>query len=509
MNHRAYVWTAVGALASAAGVALAGDSLREVAVVGHVDQADIVRGAWSVRQLQIAGERLFRAQFTIYDGVGRPGATGNPSPTRRPLGSAPMFLRTAGLDANSCFGCHNAPEVGGAGEIVANVFAGLASREPVLLSVDPGLSAERGTPGMNGSGAIELLAREMTLQLHGIRDAAIAEAKKSGREERRPLLAKGVSFGFVTGLADGNFKMNEIDGIDRDLVVRTWSQKGIVTSLRTFTVTAMNQHHGMEADERFGVRTTGVADFDRDGISEELTEGDITALVVFQAGLPVPGRVLPASAERRQAVEEGEVIFRQIGCGGCHVPEMVLEDPVFSEPGPFNLEGTLRRSEVEKTLQFDLTRDTTAPRLARDDQGQVVVRAFTDFKRHRICDRQRPFFCNETLVQGFAPIDEFITKRLWDVGNTGPYGHRGDITTLGEAILHHGGEARAVRMRFEQLSTAEQGKVLLFLRSMQALPAGSAPVVTEPEEEILPYAQVPSALIAGSSSAVSSRGGGS
>ena len=28
----------------------------------------------------------------------------------------------------------------------------------------------------------------------------------------------------------------------------------------------------------------------------------------------------------------------------------------------------------------------------------------------------------------------FLTRKLWDVGNSAPYGHRGDLTTLTDAI---------------------------------------------------------------------------
>jgi hypothetical protein len=461
---------------------------EERAVPGHVALEDVERGVWSFDQLRQAGKVLFRAHFTIEDGAGRPGATGNPSPTRRPLNTAPGFLRTAGPDANSCEGCHNQPIVGGAGEFAVNVFAGTTSREPVILSIDPGFSAERGTPPMQGSGAIELLAREMTRELHAIRADAIAQARRTGEPVRRELLAKGVSFGFITGQPDGNYGMNEIDGIDRDLVVRPWGQKGVVTSLRTFTINAMNQHHGIEADERFGLRLTGSADFDRDGIAEELTEGDVTALVVFQASLNVPGRVVPADPARRKQAERGEALFAQLQCTSCHRPEMPLESPIFSEPGPYNLEGTLKVPEV-KPYTFDLTRDIPAPRLERGRDGKVTVHAYTDLKRHRICDQERPFFCNETLVQGFAPTDRFITARLWNAGNTAPYGHRGDLTTLREAILNHGAEARRARLLFEDLPRQDQDAVVEFLKTLQILPEGSAPVVEETVEPPLPYAR--------------------
>jgi hypothetical protein len=462
---------------------------EERALPGHVLQSDIEQGTWSLPQLRVAGERLFKAVFTHADGAGRPGATGNPSPTRRPLKTAVSFLRTAGPDANSCFACHNQPFVGGAGDFVANVFAGTPSREPAITSIDPGLVAERGSTSLNGSGALEMVAREMTRELHGLRARVIQQAKQDGRPVRVELTAKGISFGHLTGLPDGNVALNEIKGIDRDLVVRPWLQKGIVTSLRTFSINAMNQHHGMEASERFGLLLTGTRDFDRDGVADELSEGDITALVIFQASLNVPGRVLPADAAGQRKVKDGEKLFAQTKCTSCHVPELILDQPVFSEPGPYNLEGTLHFKDVSRPFTVDLTKEIPEPRLEAQPDGRAVVRAYTDFKRHRICDREKPYFCNENLVQGFAPIDQFITKRLWDAGNTAPYGHRGDLTTLREAILHPGGEARESRLMFEQLARTEQDAVVAFLKSMQILPDGSAPVVTAAPEPELPYSK--------------------
>ena len=152
------------------------------------------------------------------------------------------------------------------------------------------MSAERGTPELNGSGVIELLAREMTLDLHKIRDEIVDRAIKTGTAIRRKLITKGISFGFITSEADGSLRLSEVEGVDRDLVIRPWTQKGTISSLRTFTINATNLHHGMQASERFGLRLTGSFDFDRDGIDNELTEGDITAMVVFQASLNIPGK---------------------------------------------------------------------------------------------------------------------------------------------------------------------------------------------------------------------------
>jgi hypothetical protein len=476
-------WLLLGLVSAPFGAATGAE---DRAVAGHVAQEDVERGLWSAAQLQQAGERLFKEPFTALDGAGRHGATGNPSPTRRSLDPSRGFLRTGGPDANACAGCHAQPFVGGAGDFVANVFAGTPGRD-FAVSIDPGLVAERGTTSMNGSGAIEMLAREMTRELHRIRGQALERARRSGRPERAALLAKGVAFGYVTGLPNGSVTLAEVEGVDRDLVIRPWLQKGVVSSLRTFTVNALNQHHGMQARERFGHHLTGAGDFDRDGVPDELTEGDVTALVIFQASLSVPGRVLPADAERRRSVERGEERFKASPCARCHLPELGLDEPVFSEPSPYNLEGTLRVIEVSKAFALDLTRDAVAPRLERREDGRAVVRAFTDLKRHRICDAERPHFCNENLVQGFAPTDHFLTKRLWDAGNTAPYGHRGDLTTIRDAILQHGGEARDARLWFEALGPSEQEDVLAFLRSLRILPPGSERVVVESPPEALPY----------------------
>lgn len=443
----------------------------------HIDQADVEAGIFDARTLIAAGGHLFTARFTAADGAGRPGATGSGLPTRRPLVNARPFLRTSGPDANSCAGCHHQPTIGGSGEFVSNVFVGAQEREPVLLSVSHEFSAERGTTEMSGAGLIELLAREMTAELHAIRDAAVKEAQAARANVRRPLVAKGVDFGYLVALPTGEVDAAGATGIDKDLVIRPWSQKGVVTSLRTFTVTALNHHHGMQAVERYGVRRTGARDFDRDSVEDELSSGDITALVLFQATLQPPRQIPPTDQTRNQAVAGGEKVFGDIGCASCHRPALVLHNPVYTEPGPYNLEGTLRLGEASRPIAVDLTALPWGKPLERSPEGGVIVRAFTDLKRHRIADDEEPFFRNEIVTQGFAPTDEFLTRRLWGVGNTGPYGHRGDVTTLHEVILHHGGEARAARLAYKSLSEADRTALIEFLKSLRT--ATDKPTVTE------------------------------
>ena len=108
-----------------------------------------------------------------------------------------------------------------------------------------------------GAGLVELLAREMTADLQGERADAVKQARASGQDVRADLVSKGVRFGFITAHPDGIVDLDSVDGVDADLIVRPFSRKGVFTSLRQFTINALNVHHGMEASERFGVRWTG------------------------------------------------------------------------------------------------------------------------------------------------------------------------------------------------------------------------------------------------------------
>jgi len=440
------------------------------AISGHIEQGDIVSGRYSFSELFHRGSELFTANWNLCDGQGRPAATGT-GESRIP--DQPAFVRTSAPDSNSCAGCHNVPRAGGAGDFVANVFVLAQAADPVTLSLDSEFSNERNTLGMFGAGAIEMLAREMTMDLQ--------KAVALLGDGEHVLTAKGVPFEVT--ISGGEVIASR--GIDADLIVKPFHQAGVVVSLREFTVNAFNHHHGMQAEERFDLNAAKGfdPDHDHDGVSRELTIGDITAATLFQAGLAVPGRVLPADPYARRQIEQGEMLISEIGCTGCHIPEMELNSRYFVEPNPLNPDGTLSGGNP---VMFDLTIEGEKPRLERLGKQGAIVRAYTDLKRHNLCDAEIRVFCNEQLPQGREEQDGqpgaefFITRKLWDVGNSAPYGHRGDLTTLTEAILAHGGEARGSRKAFLQLPVAEQRAMIRFLRSLQVLPQGSPRVLILP-----------------------------
>ena len=433
---------------------------------GHLEHADIVAGSVEFPELFEAGEALFVAQFNVCDGQGRPATTGT---GEKRLPDEPAFTRISSPESNSCHGCHAQPRAGGGGDFVANVFVLAQALDPVAESISPDLGNERNTLGMFGSGAIDMLAREMTADLQ-------AQAAGLG-DGTHVLVTKGV--GFEVTIAGGAVVGSR--GVDTDLVVKPFHQAGVAVSVREFTVNAFNHHHGMQAEERFDLNPDKgwEEDFDEDGVRRELTIGDITAATIFQAALGVPGRSMPRRPAERLVIRQGRALFRAIGCTSCHRPAMKLDSRYYVEPNPYNPPGTF--SDTSQSIRFDLTRDGERPRLERTSGGGAVVRAYTDLKRHNLCDPPGSpdavrYFCNERLAQGRPDQDGrpgeefFITRKLWDVGNSAPYGHRGDVTTIAEAILYHGGEARESRDRFAGLPHAEQKAVVGFLKTLQVVP---------------------------------------
>ncbi len=250
----------------------------------------------------------------------------------------------------------------------------------------------------------------------------------------------------------------------------------------------MNHHHGMQAEERFDLNPTKGydPDYDNDGMMRELTLGDQTAISIWQAQLSTPTQIKAKNDHERAVISAGKNLFDDMGCTSCHMPEMTLESRYFVEPNPFNPPGTCNNEAPDyegacPEYSFDMTKVGDKPRLQPGPDGTAIVRAYTDLKRHNLCDDEGEpdairFFCNEQLEQGRPEqngkpgTEFFLTRKLWDVGNSAPYGHRGDVSTITEAILFHGGEGRTARDNFANSSVDQQKAVVTFLKSLQIVP---------------------------------------
>ena len=490
---------------------------REVAIVRHLQDGEEFNTP--ILQLIEYGSQLFNAKFTVQEGAGRPLSKGTGTPLSDP--TSPLvfprnFDRISAPEANACSGCHNAPASGGGGDRVTEVFVlaqrfdhltfdhndtmtlhGAVDESGKFVTMDDATN-DRKTIGMNGSGFPEMVARQMTADLQTIAAGAVPGSS-------RQLLSKGISFGIIRHNGDGTWDTSKVQGLPApslitsgttppNLIIRPYHQAGAVVSIRQFTNNAMNHHHGIQSEERFGLNT----DPDGDGVTNELTVADTTAISMFQATMAVPGRVIPNDPAVERAIWDGERLFDSIRCNSCHVDALPINRQgwMYSEPSPYNPVGNLQVGPENYPLTAPpLTVDLTSnqlpqPRLHPDAHGLVMVPAYTDLKLHDISATSDPKIdpeC-EPLDQNqpsgspgfFAGNCRFITRKLWGFYNQGgAFMHHGKFTTAREAVEAHSGEALAQRKAFDALPPEQQDELIEFLKSLQVLPPYAKALVVD------------------------------
>jgi hypothetical protein len=486
--------------------------------IAHMQQARINAGSVRFEELFSFGDALFSTAFNGMDGSGAlllPDGTALPGRfSRIPPGGG----RFTGPNGNACLSCHNLPLEDGAGEASSNVLqdpSGLG----ILGLAETGGFNPRNAVALFAPGAIQGLAEEMTEKLQALRDQASAEALGGGvgTVAWRDLVSKGVNFGRIqaTQLVAGRVTLDtsEVVGVDPDLVVRPYGWKGNVTTLRDFVRGASQDELGMQAVELVSKNPAGEADpetmdLDGDGVANEFSVGDVTALTVYLAAQPVPaevgflvsrGLVAPPSSEVGALQVRGRTLFSELGCGQCHLPEMQLDQVEFREPslggGGAYQDPDLVRWGVDGLApsRVDLVQQGDGLRLVPHSHGGARVALFGDLKRHNmgktLADPQPTLVSGadgRTLVLYGArvsvPKSVFLTPELWGVGNTGPWLHDGRAGTLEEAILLHGvdplkepvpplgdperSEAQAARDAFAALAPDERVAVVEFLKGL-------------------------------------------
>lgn len=436
----------------------------------HTEQADLVAGVYDTETIFTKGGALAESRFNECDGQGRPATTGGGA-KREP--GQPNMIRTSGPEGSSCQGCHAQPRSGGSGDFVANTFNGTENLDPVTESIDPSLSNERNTTGMFGAGYLELVGREMTADLK----AQAKTLKTAAATGWYTLTTKGVSF-------DVQFKAGSIKatrGIDKDLIVKPFGAGGTVASIRQFTVQAFNRHHGMQAEESYDIYL-GDPDYDEDGVTRELTIGDLTVTALWQAMLQRPVEEKP-EAEDQAAVDQGRALFTTVGCASCHLTQITLNNRNFCEPYKYNPPQIFHDTSQKVCILLNYADDDADKTDTGDDDvppaNQALVLApYTDLKRHRMCDDAAltgaiRTLCNEQLTEGRQTQDGipgtefFLTAELWGLRESAPYGHSGHFTSISSIVLAHAGDARAARDAYTALMPEDRIAIIKFLQTLE------------------------------------------
>ena len=476
------------------------DELHE-GMAEHADQATflaLVQSGEVVQAFQEAfhhGDELFETQFNALDGVGAHVGQGlRFTQTPRADLNGPgewanhFPKRITGPNAEACNQCHGSPFDDGAGRAIHNNV-----RDPGHTGT-PSHFIVRNTPHTFAAGAVQVLAEEMTEELHAQQLVATEHACTTNRSVTAELSAKGISFGRLivtpqtTTPCTVTIDTSGVAGINPDLVVRPFQWKGVIASVRAFNRDAAHQELGMQAVEIVGEGMDG----DGDGVVNELTVGDQTALALYIAAQPRPttrlelatlGLIEPLTAAEQRAIVQGGQRFHQVGCTHCHTPQLTIADPIFYEPSqnpayrdqqfPAGQDPVGLGVDPTQPISFDLNQDQPDNQITIDNRtyylgafqrlptGGALIPLYGDLKRHDMGSELA-----ETINDEAIPASVFLTENLWGVGSTAPYLHDGRATTLTEAILAHGGEGAPSRTAFVNLAPADQAAIIAFLNNL-------------------------------------------
>jgi hypothetical protein len=417
------------------------------------------------------GRQLFQRKFAVHQGQGPLFGDGSGNIDRdRIIG--------AGL-ADSCAACHGRPR-GSAG------FGGDVVTRP----------DSRDAPHLFGLGLKEMLADEMTAELRRIRDQAVAAAVGSGTSVQRPLVAKGVAFGQITGRPDGSVDVGGVEGVDPDLRIRPFFAHGETISIREFIVGALHAEMGLLVSDPdlaaadAGARVITPAGMVLDGAADNI-EGppnglsELDPAVVDHLEFYLLNYFKPGTGEPSQEARNGQRTMERIGCTRCHVRDLTVVrdrrvadvETVFDPAGDnFN-----RLFATAMPLFTPFTDVPTLPSLKQPLHGSFVVRnVYTDFKRHDLGPGFHEREYDSTIRR------EFLTTPLWGAGNTSPYGHDGRSISLTEVILRHGGAAQAERDAFARLARPLQQDVLTFLNTLILFPPDDTASNLDPGDRSTP-----------------------
>lgn len=215
--------------------------------------------------------------------------------------------------------------------------------------------------------------------------------------------------------------------------------EGDSESLRSLALAAPNKHFGLQSAEIVGKQTgnpagfDAITDLDRDGVANELSVGEISAMTAWMTQLPVPDQASPALMQvlglNSTSVAQGKTLFRSsidsggTGCFTCHRVFHTLTGNTFPLTNP---ETASVVNIVLPTHAADA--DDVADGLAQF-VGQMGLRLYGDFKKHKMGS-----------LMAASGTDTMKTAEVWDAGVSFPYLRAGDGgSNLLQVILNHEG----------------------------------------------------------------------
>jgi hypothetical protein len=421
------------------------------------------------------GRQLFQRKFMHSEGQGPVDSDG--------VGDINTNLALGAGLADSCALCHGRPR--GSAGVGGNVVTRPDSRD---------------APHLFGLGLREMLGDEITADLRDIRSTAVARAQQLHRPVTLKLASKGINYGSITGHPDGSVDTSKVSGVDPDLRVKPFFAEGSEFSIRRFIVGALHNEMGLSAssDPELLAASSGgravtpsgmVLDGSQDRISpppapDPQNGNEVDPAVADYMEFYLLNYFKPAHGKQDNTTAWGRFVFNKIGCASCHVANLTINhdrrvadvETVYDpDRGGFN-------GLFATAIPLFVTQDDGSGQTLKLPAGKpfLVRDIFTDFKRHDV----GPMFYERNWDGTLQTM--FMTRPLWGVGSTTPFGHDGRSMTLDDVIRRHGGEAQKSRNAYVALPGWQSDAVQAFLNSLVLFPPDDTASSLDPPDPTKP-----------------------
>ena len=177
----------------------------------------------------------------------------------------------------------------------------------------------------------------------------------------------------------------------------------------------------------------------------------------------------PAHGQQNATTKLGRAVFNKIGCASCHVADLTINHDrrVADVETDYDPARGVFNSLFSTAIALFMVKDDGSgnPPLKMPAGGSFVVKdIFTDFRRHDV----GPMFYERNWDGTLQ--NTFMTRPLWGVGSTGPWGHDGRSVTMDDVILRHGGESQKSRDAYAALPKWQSDALQAFLNSLVLFP---------------------------------------